>query len=106
MRRPRVQIGEPIEASSVLDGVLPPSLGQTLGELEAMAQIGATLHELSERRRAERQGVIDLQEVAPGVFAMPKTARAPNPSRVGRFRALVADFNHLQRALHGNRRDR
>lgn len=103
MRRRRVQPGQPIDtAPSVLDGLIPPSVDQVLGELRAVAQIGATLHDM---RKRQREGVIDLVEVAPGVFAAPRRPPPKPPGHLGRLQGLVDDFDQLARALHGRGRE-
>lgn len=105
MRRRRAIPGEPIEAPSVLDQLVPPDVGQLLGDLRAVAHIGATFADLREKRRKADAGVIDLVEVQPGVFAAPR--RPPPPRDRGRFgqlQGIVHDFDQLARALHGRRR--
>lgn len=53
-----------------------------IGDLRALAQLGDVLREFegapAQKARDAEAGVIELEEVAPGVFAPPKR-RQPNP---------------------------
>jgi hypothetical protein len=95
--------GQPIDdAPSVLDELLPPTLGEALGQVRTVVELGQVLETLHARRQRDRHGVIDLEEVAPGVFAAPK--RKPvQPTPIGRLSGIIEDFNHVRRALHGRR---
>lgn len=70
-----------------------------IGDLRALAQLGDTLRELErthgKQARADRAaGVIELVEVAPGVYAPPK--RPPLPKHV---RATINEMNELGQVL-------
>ena len=89
----------------MLDELLPPTLGEALQDVRVVAELGEAFAQARRRRNDERAGVIELEEVSPGVFAAP---RRPNPparrTNLGRFADLIGDFDHIARGMRGRSR--
>lgn len=108
-RRHRVIEGEPIgdggdEPGDLLGELVPPSARRALQDLQTVAHVRQVLEDIGKRRRDAERGVIDLQEVAPGVYAAPKPQPRRENTNVGRLRSIVDGFEVLSRELHGRRR--
>lgn len=88
----------------MLDELLPPSLGEAVEHVRTVAQLRQMFDELNRRRADERRGVIELQEVSPGVFAAPRKPPPPRRTKLQRLQGVIADFDHIAREFHGRRR--
>lgn len=72
-----------------------------LGELEKLEQFAEALEGVQERRHQRRKddalGVLELEEVSPGVYAQPKAR--PRRRVLREARELLEDLEHVQKAV-------
>lgn len=104
-RRVRVQRGEPLEEQRRARAKIarPIDLGQVLSELEMLGHIGVALTQPP--RPEPEPGVIEMEEIAPGVFARQTgPVRRAEPGPVQRLRRMHRQFAQLRREIQHARR--
>ena len=92
--------GEPLDDDPLAIAMRPIDVRRTLNELRMLGEIGAVLQR-SRREESRDPNVIDMQEVAPGVFArapVPKP-RPHAPGPLGKLQRLERVFAQVRREV-------
>ena len=95
-RRRRVNVGEPLDAFEV--ATRPVDVRRVLNDLATLGRIGAMLNAPPQRTDPN---VIEMREVAPGVFARAENPRRrPAPGPLGKLQRLERAVAELRRGFH------